>query len=120
MTATASFNLARFARALEERDAELLTGFYVDDAELILVDRDHPPRTPRVLRGRDAIARYHRNICGRDMTHRVTNTLVTGARAAVAEECRYPDGTRILSLTMLELTDGRIASQLAIQAWDDP
>jgi hypothetical protein len=120
MKATASFDLARFARALEERDAELLTGFYMDDAELVVVDRDHPPRTPRVLRGRDAIARYHRDICGQDMTHLVTSELVSGARAAVAEECRYPDGTRILSLAMLELTDGRIVSQLAVQAWDDP
>jgi ketosteroid isomerase-like protein len=120
MTATASFDLATFARALEERDAELLTGFYADDAELILVDRDHPPATPRVLRGRQAIDRYHRDICGRDMTHRVTRELVSGPRAAVAEERRYPDGTRVLGLAVLELADGRIASQLAVQAWDEP
>lgn len=120
MTAVASFDLASFTRALEERDSERLSGFYTDDAELVLVDRDNPPGTPRVLRGRRAIAGHHRDICSRDMTHRVTRELVSGPRAAVAEECRYPDGACVLGLAVLELADGRIASHLAVQAWDEP
>jgi ketosteroid isomerase-like protein len=113
------FDLGAFARALEERDAELLTDFYADDAEIMLVDGDHPPATPRVLRGRHAIADYHRDICGRDMTHRVTRKLLAGDHAAVAEECRYPDGTNVLALAVLDVTGGSITSQLAVQAWDE-
>jgi hypothetical protein len=114
-----AFDLGAFARALEERDAELLTGFYADDAEIVLVDGEHPPATPCVLRGRRAIADYHRDICGRDMTHRVTRKLLAGDHAAVAEECRYPDGTNVLALAVLDVTGGSITSQLAVQAWDE-
>ncbi len=114
-----AFDLGGFARALEERDAERLTGFYADEAELVLVSREHPPATPRVLRGRSAIAAYHHDICERDLTRHVTRRLLAGDRAAVAEQCRYPDGTSVVGVALLELVGGRIASQLAVEAWDE-
>jgi hypothetical protein len=114
-----AFDLGGFARALEERDAERLTGFYADDAELVLVSCDHPPAAPRVLRGLPAIIDYHRDICERDLTRRVTRRLLAGDRAAVAEQCRYPDGTTIVGVAFLEVAGGRITSQLAVEAWDE-
>lgn len=115
-----AFDLTAFARALEERDADRLTGFYSDDAELVLVSREHPPATPRVLRGRPAIADYHHDVCERDLTRRVTRHLCAGDHAAVAEQCRYPDGTSVVGVAFLEVVGGRITSQLAVEAWDEP
>jgi hypothetical protein len=39
-----------------------------------------------------------------------------GHRAA--QSCRYPDGTQVLCCTVLEVRDGRISRQVAMQAWE--
>ena len=41
-----------------------------------------------------------------------------GDTAAFAQACRYPDGTRVLCLAMLDLRDGLIVRQTAVQEWD--
>jgi ketosteroid isomerase-like protein len=114
-----AFDFAGFKRAIEQRDAEALTALYAEDAEMTLVDRVNQPRAPRVLRGRDDIAEYHRDVCGRDMTHRVVHEVVGDGTAAYSEECRYPDGTNVLCVGILELRDGRIAKAVGVQAWDE-
>jgi hypothetical protein len=72
-----------------------------------------------VLRGRDEIAGWIEDVCSRDMTHRVDQEVVGDGRAAFAESCRYPDGTNVLCMTVLDVEGGRIVRQLAIQAWDE-
>ena len=51
-THTTTFDFATLRRAIEERDAEALTALYSPDAEVRLVDHDHPPGSPLVLRVR--------------------------------------------------------------------
>jgi hypothetical protein len=53
------------------------------------------------------------------MSHRVEQEVVGEGRAAFAEACRYPDGTNVLCMTVLDVEGGRIVRQLAIQAWDE-
>jgi ketosteroid isomerase-like protein len=118
-TSHTAFDFARLRRAIEERDASSQLALYTDDAEVRLVDRDHPPRAPRVLHGRDAIRQWIEDVCARDMTHRVENEVLGDGRAAFTEACRYPDGTNVLCSAVLELREGRIARQLGVQAWDD-
>jgi ketosteroid isomerase-like protein len=65
-------------RAIELSDAEQLTSFYADDAELLIVNRRTPPSSPEVLRGKEEIAEFLADVCGRDMTHRVENEVVAG------------------------------------------
>jgi hypothetical protein len=116
---TTGFDLAALARAIEERDAAAQIAMYAPDAEVRLVDRVATPGKPRVLRGREEIAAWIEDVCGREMTHRVEQPLVGEGRAAFAEACRYPDGTNVLCTTILEVEDGRIARQVAVQAWDE-
>lgn len=118
-TAQTTFDLAALKRAIEERDAAAQLALYAPDAEVRLVDRVTTPGRPRVLRGRDEIAGWIEDVCAREMTHRVDGEVAAGGRAAFAEACRYPDGTNVLCMTVLEVRDGLIASQLAIQAWDE-
>jgi len=118
-TAPKTFDLAALKRAIEERDAAGQLALYAPDAEVRLVDRVTTPGRPRVLRGRDEIATWVEDVCGREMSHRVEREVVEGDRVAFAEACRYPDGTNVLCMTVLELRDGLIAGQLAIQAWDE-
>lgn len=69
-------NFGALRRAIEERDAETLVGFYAEDAEVYTINRCTPLSSPEVLRGKDRIAEYLRDVCGREMTHRVENEVV--------------------------------------------
>jgi hypothetical protein len=71
-----------------------------------------------VLRGKEEIAAYLRDICGREMTHRVENEIVGENRMAFNEACEYPDGTRVLGAETLELR-GKIVRQVNVEAWDE-
>lgn len=47
--------IAGLKRAIEERNAPTLAGFYAEDAVARIIDRDNPPSTPRSLEGKSAI-----------------------------------------------------------------
>jgi hypothetical protein len=119
MTTIHEFDLSALKRGIEERDASAQLALYAKDAEVTLVDRIAQPSAPRVLRGRDEIQAWIEDVCGRDMTHRVQHTVQDGSGAAFTEACRYPDGTRVVCATVLDIEDGLVARQIAVQAWDD-
>jgi ketosteroid isomerase-like protein len=105
--------------AIENRDGRRLANMYADDAVLRIVDRDNPPSKPREIRGKTAIAAYWDDVCGRTMTHKVEAAVAAGDRLAITQACAYPEGNKVLSLAMLELRDGKIARQTAVQVWDE-
>ena len=77
------------------------------------------PGAPRVLRGRDEVAEWIADVCGRDMSHHVEHAVADADGAAFSESCRYPDGTNVLCATVMELQDGQIARQTVVQPWDE-
>ena len=105
-------------RAIEALDADALIGLYAEDAEMRTVNREATPSSPKVLRGRGEISSYLRDVCGRAMTHRVENEVVGGDRIAFNEACEYPDGTRVLAAITMEVRDGKVVRQTAVEAWD--
>jgi hypothetical protein len=105
-------------RAIEGRDAEALVGLYADDAEVITVNRNSTPSSPNVLRGKEAIGSHLRDVCEREMTHRVENEVLGEGRVAFQEACEYPDGVRVLGAETLEVRDGKIVRQVSVEAWD--
>jgi ketosteroid isomerase-like protein len=117
--ATTGLDVEALRRGIEERDAEAMLSLFADDAELRLVDRNNPPSSPQVYRGKQAIADYYGDICGRDMTHRLEQLVVGDGSAAFTEDCAYPDGTRVLCAAVLELRDGKITRKTGVQAWDE-
>ncbi len=106
-------------RASEQRDAEALIGLYAEDAEVRIVNRETPPSSPHVLRGRERIAEYLRDVCGRDIESRIEDEVIGEERVAFNEACRYPDGTRVLTANTLEVRDGKIFRQVSVEAWDE-
>ncbi len=106
-------------RAIEQSDFESLVSFYADDAELLTVNRNTTPSSPAVLRGREAIAEYLEDVCGRAMAHRIENEVVGQDRVAFNEACEYPDGIRVLAATTLDVRDGQIVRQVNVEAWDE-
>ncbi|MFL5825106.1 MAG: nuclear transport factor 2 family protein [Thermoleophilaceae bacterium] len=115
---TPRFDAAELRRAIEERDSQALTRLYADDAVVSIVDRDNPPSNPTVVRGREAIGAYFAELCGRDITHKVDPIVQQDETAAFEQHCQYPDGSRVLCIGVLELSDGLIARQTGLQAWD--
>ncbi len=113
-----SLTIPALRRAVETRDGETLASFYADDAVLQIIDQDHPPSRPRRIEGHDAIAAYYDDVCGRAMSHRVEAGLADGDRLAFTQACIYPDGKRVFCSAQLELAGGKIARQVAVQAWD--
>lgn len=119
MQTQTTFDFAALKRALEERDADAQVALYDEAAEVRLVDRINTPRAPRLLRGREEIREWIDDICARDMTHEVQTPVLADDAIAFTEACQYPDGTNVLCATVLELSDGRIVRQVAVQAWDE-
>ena len=105
--------------AIEQSDADSLASFYAEDAELLTVNRNATPSSPDVLHGKEAIAEALRDVCGRDISHRVENEVVGQDRIAFNEACEYPDGLRVLAAATLDVRDGHIVRQVNVEAWDE-
>ena len=110
--------LPALRRAIETRDGQTLAGFYADDAVMRIVDQDNPPARPYEIKGREAIAAYFADVCGRTMTHRIDAGISEGDKLAFTQSCTYPDGKRVLCSAMLELAGGKFVRQVSVQAWD--
>ena len=72
-----------------------------------------------MLRGREGIAEYLKDVCGSVIKSRVEDEVVGEERIAFNEACQYPDGTRVLTATTLEVQDDKIARQVSVEAWDE-
>lgn len=119
MLETRAVDGAAIKKAIEGRDGEMLASFYADDAVVRIIDRNNPPSKPREIRGREAIAAFWGDICGRAMTHKVDATVAEGDRLAFTQACAYPDGTRVFCAAVLDLSGGRVVRQTVVQAWDE-
>lgn len=119
MSTTTTFDLDRFARAAEERDASTQLSMYGPDATVTIADKISQPGAPRALRTREEIKTWLEDMYGRDMTHSVQTRVNDETGAAYTQACRYPDGTNVLCATVLELDHGLISRQTVVQVWDE-
>ena len=117
--ASGGLNFEALRQAIEDRDAETLIAFYADDAEVHIINKNATPSSPQVLRGKEELSAYLRDLLDREMTHRVESEVVGDERIAFFEACEYPDGTRVLGAETLELRDGKIVRQVNVEAWDE-
>ena len=77
MSTTTVPEVADLKNAIESKDAAAVAAWYAADATLTILDRDHPPGSPLVYRGRTEILGYYTDICGRNIEHRVRNLVST-------------------------------------------
>lgn len=113
------FDIDRYTQAVETADIDAIMTQYSDDAEMEMFDRRTPPSTPTVLHGKDEIDASLREVFSLEMTHEVLQCVADSEHVAYTERCTYPDGNKVMSMTMLDLRDGRIAHQSMVQAWDE-
>jgi ketosteroid isomerase-like protein len=117
--ATGQLDFEVLRRAQEQRDLDAMLDLYADDAEMRILNRNTPPSSPYVVRGKEAIAEYLRDVFGRDMSHSIENEVVGEDRVAFNMACEYPDGTRVLASENLEVRDGKVVRQVEVVAWDE-
>jgi hypothetical protein len=119
MGTTTTFDLDRFTRAAEERDASTQLSMYGSDAVVRIANKISQPGSPRVLRGREEIKDWLEDMYARDMTHSVKHRVLDEAGAAYTQACRYADGTNVLCATVIELDGGVISGQTVLEVWDE-
>jgi len=120
MTTVGTMKLADvMQQGIEQCDVDKIMSCYADNAELRIVDRNHPPSEPLHLRGKEEIGDYYRDVCSRQMQHSIDQEVIGNDRIAFTEACEYNDGTRVLAAELCELSEGKIARQLNVQAWDE-
>jgi len=119
MSTTTTFDLDRFTRAAEERDAATQLSMYGDEAVVTINNKISQPGAPRVLRGREEIKAWLEDVYGRDMSHSVKHRVLDDTGAAFTQACRYPDGTNVLCATLIELDGGVISGQTVLETWDE-
>jgi ketosteroid isomerase-like protein len=115
---TDRLDLEAFQRAYEEWDIDTLLDLYADDIELVQIDRDHPPSSPRVRHGRDVLRGMFEHCAAAGVTATVEHTVAGANRAAATVTCAFPNGRKVAANTILELDRGRIVRERAIQAGD--
>lgn len=116
---TGRIDLERIWRAFEGRDPEGFIDIYADAAELQVVDCNTPPSSPMILRGKEEIAAYWRDVFSRRMTHSLQHKVVGEDGVAFNLACEYPDGSKVLATMMFDLREGKITRQVDIQVWDE-
>jgi hypothetical protein len=102
---------------IERCDPDLLLGFYAEDARLTIVNADTPHAYPFELRGKAEITKHLRVTFGQEAFHRVERNATLGEeRVTFREACEYPDGSRVLVETTLEVDAGKIVRQVDVVA----
>jgi hypothetical protein len=102
--------------AIEDKDPDLLLGFYAEDAELRVVNGALPEGAAFELKGRGQIERYLRAVCDQQMTcvveDDVSGEVVSGEGSMTfGEVCEYPEGSSVSVETTLEIAKNSIVRQ---------
>ena len=96
--------------AIERCDPDLVLGFYADDAQVSIVNAGALRGFPFELRGKAEIAKHLRAAFGQgDGSPRRAGGYRRGAGVTFRETCEYPDGSRIVVETTLDVRRGKIS-----------
>ena len=116
--ASTSFDLATLKRGYEQWDVEALLSLYADDVELIQIDRDNPPSSPRTRHGTDVFRGMFEHCAAAGVKATVENAVAGEDRAAATVTCEFPGGRRVVANTSVELRNGRIVRELNVASGD--
>jgi hypothetical protein len=116
--ASTSFDLEAFRRGYEEWEIETLLALYVDEVELIQIDRENPPSASRVRHGKEVFKGMFEHCAAAGVKATVENAVAGEDRAAATVTCEFPGGRKVVANAMLELREGRIVRERNVLAGD--
>lgn len=94
---------------IERCDPAQMLGFYAADV---------PQTSFFEPSGKSEVAKHLRAVYGQTAAHRVEGNVVDDGRVYFREVCEYPDGSRVLVETTLEVHDGKIVRQADVLVKD--
>jgi hypothetical protein len=86
--------------------------------KLIQIDRDNPPSSPRTRHGKDVVRGMFEHCAAAGVRATVEHAVAGPRRAAATITCEFPGGRKVVANSILELEDGRIVVERAVQAGD--
>ena len=113
-----SFDLEALRRGYAEWDLETLLALYADDVELIQIDRDNSPSSPRVRHGKDVFRGMFEHCSAAGVKATVENLVEGHNLAAATITCEFPNGRKVVANSILEIEDGRIVREREVLAGD--
>ena len=113
------FDFAAFKRAFERKDFDGWVSFYADDAEWIEYRHFSPPRSPNRMVGKQQIAEFIHRICGANFGITIADEVIGVDRVAFSVDCTFLDGKRIFEHVIAQIENGKIASQVDVETWDE-
>src|SRR5215213_4851192 len=113
-----SFDLEALRRGYEEWDIGALLALYADEVELIQIDRDNPPSSPRVRHGKEVFKGMFEHCAATGVKATVENGVAGEDRAAATVTCEFPGGRKVTANAILEIEDGRIVRERDIASGD--
>src|SRR5919106_5915320 len=115
---TTRFDLDAFRRGYQEWDIDTLLALYADDVELVQIDRDNPPGSPRVRHGKEVFKGMFEHCAAAGVKASVENGVAGEDRAAATITCEFPGGRKVIANAILEIADGRIVRERDVAAGD--
>jgi hypothetical protein len=104
--------------AIEHCDLDVMLGFYAEDVKLSIVNVEAPRSFSFELRGKGEIAKYLRAVFGPETSHLIEQEIIHEGWVTFREAYEYPDGSRIMVETKLEVHSGKIVRQVDVVAMD--
>src|SRR5215204_5541780 len=111
-------NFEALRLAIERSDPDLVLGFYAEDAQLSIASAGSPQSSPFELRGKAEIAKHLRAVFSQETSRRLEGEVVGEERVTFREACEYPDGSRVMVETRLEVHDGKIVRLMEVVSKD--
>jgi ketosteroid isomerase-like protein len=108
---TGRLDFEALRRAIERGDPEAMLEFYADDAWVCVQRGD---AVSFEVEGKAEVAKYLRAVHARPAVRSVGNEVLGEGRIHFEESCEYPDGTRAVVATTLEVRDGEISRQVDV------
>lgn len=96
-------------RAIERSDADAMLRFYAEDVGVRVLDGG---AVSFEVEGRAEVAKYLRAVHARPAIHRVGNETMVEGRIHFEESCEYPDGSRTVVATSLEVRGDEVSRQV--------
>jgi len=112
------FDFASYADAMQRLDAPAWLGFYADDAEWLEYKHTYPPRSPRVMSGKEEIEPFLQRVAGGGVRIHVQDEVVGPERVAFCLWVTLGDGRRIIEHIIVHHRDGKITRQVDVESWD--
>jgi hypothetical protein len=108
----AGLDFGALRSAIEGKDPDALLSFYAEASELRIENAALPDGLAFELKGRAEIERYLRAVCDQEMTCLLEGEVIScEERITFGQRCTYPDGTRVVVKTTLEIVEGGIVRQ---------